>query len=218
MSNAKKKSSKKKTSAAKAPTAAANKKKSTSGPATASKKKSTKKKPSTAAASTGSATTRRKGETRYWLMKSEPGAYSITDLERDGREEWDGVRNYQARNFMRDEMAVGDEVLFYHSNATPSGVAGRARISREAAPDVTALDPESKYFDPKATNEEPRWYCVQVEHVETFAHTISLAQLKETKGLEEMAVLKRGQRLSIMPVTKQEYEIVRRLAAKTPAE
>jgi predicted RNA-binding protein with PUA-like domain len=105
---------------------------------------------------------------RHWLMKSEPESYSIADLERNGSTSWEGVRNYQARNFMRDDMRVGDPVLFYHSNASPPGVAGLARVSRESYPDHTSLDPGSPYFDPRATAAEPRWYMVDIEFVERF--------------------------------------------------
>jgi len=149
---------------------------------------------------------------KYWLMKSEPGAYSIDDLERDGSAPWTGVRNYQARNIMRDEMREGDGVLFYHSNAKPPGVAGIAQVSRESHPDHTALDPESSYHDPKATEEDPRWFLVDVEFVEKFDDVVPLRTLKETPGLEEMVVTKRS-RLSVQPVTREEFEIVRKLAA-----
>lgn len=147
---------------------------------------------------------------RYWLMKSEPGTYSIEDLRRDGRTHWDGVRNYQARNFMRDDMRVGDKVLFYHSNAKPPGVAGIAEVVCEAYPDHTARDPESRYFDPKASDEDPRWFMVDVAYVETFDHFVPLDTLRVTPGLEEMLVTKRS-RLSIQPVTEEEFQIVRRL-------
>ena len=108
---------------------------------------------------------------RNWLMKSEPGVYSIHDLRRDGRTGWEGVRNYQARNFLRDDAQPGDRVLFYHSNADPPGVAGLARIARAGYPDPTALDPDSDYFDPKASEADPRWYTVDVEFEEAFPAT-----------------------------------------------
>lgn len=147
---------------------------------------------------------------RYWLMKSEPSTYSIEDLRRDGRTGWEGVRNYQARNFMRDDMRPGDGVLFYHSNATPPGVAGIARVVRAGYPDETALDPASHYFDPKATPEEPRWYRVDIEFVEAFPELVPLAALHEVPGLENMLVTKKS-RLSVQPVTEAEFEIVRAL-------
>jgi predicted RNA-binding protein with PUA-like domain len=154
---------------------------------------------------------------KYWLMKSEPNVYSIQDLEREGRAEWDGVRNYQARNYMRDEMAVGDLVLFYHSNAKPPGVAGVARVCSESYPDPTQFDDESQYFDPKATKEKPRWMLVDVEHVETFDELLPLEVLKEhADELDGMMVIKRGIRFSVQPVEKAHFQKVLKLAgAKT---
>jgi predicted RNA-binding protein with PUA-like domain len=151
---------------------------------------------------------------RYWLIKSEPGTYSIDDLERDGATCWEGVRNYQARNMMRDEMRVGDLALFHHSSAKPAGVAGVARVCRESYPDDTAFDPESRYHDPKSSPDDPRWMMVDVEFVEKFPRVVSLEEMRGTKGLEEMPVLKRGMRLSVMPVTKAQFEIVRGLGRK----
>jgi predicted RNA-binding protein with PUA-like domain len=147
---------------------------------------------------------------RYWLMKSEPDSYSIDDLERDGRTSWEGVRNYQARNFMRDDMKPGDKVLFYHSGANPPGVAGLARVARSAYPDPTALDPRSDYHDPKATEEDPRWYMVDIEFVERFPSFVPIATLHDTPGLEEM-LINRKSRLSVQPVTRAELDIVTRL-------
>lgn len=140
--------------------------------------------------------------TRYWLMKSEPDVYSIDDLKRDGSTSWEGVRNYQARNFMRDEMKVGDLVLFYHSNAKPPGVAGLARVCREAHPDPTQFDPKSDYYDPKATRENPRWMLVDVEYVERFAALLPLESLKADADLEGMELLRKGSRLSVQRVEK----------------
>lgn len=148
---------------------------------------------------------------RYWLMKSEPDVYSLQDLKRDKTTWWDGVRNYQARNFMMKDMKLGDMVLFYHSSASPPGVAGLAKVSKEAAPDETALDPKSPYYDPKATPEKPIWHCVQVRYQKTFKNFIPLEQLRSTKGLEEMLVLKKGQRLSVLPVTAKEFKIIEKL-------
>jgi predicted RNA-binding protein with PUA-like domain len=150
----------------------------------------------------------------YWLMKVEPAAYTIEALERDGSTSWEGVRNYQARNFMRDEMKVGDPVLFYASNADPSGVVGLAKISRAAYPDKFAQQKGHEYHDPKATPENPIWYMVDIAFVERFPHVISLDTLKSTPGLEEMVVTKKGSRLSIQPVTKGEYDIVVKLGRK----
>ena len=151
---------------------------------------------------------------KHWLMKSEPDAYSIDDLKKEKCGLWDGVRNYQARNFMMNDMQVGDEVLFYHSNAKPPGVAGLATISKKAVPDVTAQDPKSKYYDAKASPEKPIWHCVEVAFKKKFKEEVSLTELKEKKGLEDMLLLKRGQRLSIQPVTKKEFDIVCRMAEK----
>ena len=150
---------------------------------------------------------------RCFVMKSEPYVYSFDQLLADGRTVWDGVRNYQARNFMRDQMKVGDEVLFYHSNAEPPGVVGIARVVREGYPDHTARDPNSKYYDPKASEEDPRWFMVDVEFVEKFDEIVSLDTLKSTPGLENMLVTKKS-RLSVQPVTEREFEIVRRLGRR----
>lgn len=148
---------------------------------------------------------------KYWLMKVEPNAYSIDDLRRDGETSWEGVRNYQARNLMRDEFSVGDMVLFYHSNADPTGVAGIAKVSRAGYPDHFALKKGHKYFDAKSSRDTPTWYMVDIRFVERFADTVSLTELKGTKGLEKMVVTQRGSRLSVQPATKKEFEIVRRL-------
>ncbi|MDZ4838154.1 MAG: EVE domain-containing protein [Candidatus Melainabacteria bacterium] len=148
----------------------------------------------------------------FWLFKSEPSVYSIDDLKRDKSTPWEGVRNYQARNFLRDTVKNGDLVLFYHSNAEPPGVAGIARIVKEGYFDPHAFDPKSKYFDEKSKKDNPAWYLVDVGFVEKFDQVISLPMLKGTKGLEEMMVTKRGARLSIQPVTKAEWDIVLKLA------
>ena len=155
----------------------------------------------------------RAGAPRAWLMKCEPAAYTIDDLKRDGTTSWEGVRNYQARNFMRD-MKLGDEVLFYASNADPSGVTGIAEISREAYPDPFALKKGHKYFDEKSTKEDPIWVSVELRFVEKFDEIVSLETLKNTKGLEEMVVTKKGSRLSIQPVTAGEFEIVAKLGRR----
>ena len=148
---------------------------------------------------------------QYWLMKSEPGTYSIDDLERDGETSWDGVRNYQARNFMRDEMREGDRVLFYHSNASPPGVAGVARVSREGHPDETAQDPSSDYHDPKATPDDPRWFMVDIRFVRKLPRLVPLAELKDDPALEDMVVTGRS-RLSVQPVDERHFEHVLRMA------
>ena len=147
-------------------------------------------------------------------MKCEPTAYTIDHLARDGSTCWEGVRNVQARNFMRDQMQVGDGVLFYASNADPSGVTGLATISRTGYPDHYAWKTGHKYFDPRSTKDTPVWYMVDIAFVERFGDTVSLASLKSTKGLEQMMVTKKGSRLSVQPVTKAEFDIVRRLGRK----
>lgn len=152
---------------------------------------------------------------RYWLMKCEPSAYSIGDLARDGETSWEGVRNFQARNFMRDDMRVGDAVLFYASNADPSGVSGLATVSKAAYPDHFAWKKAHKYFDARSTKDKPVWFMVDLGFVEQFRATVPLATLKATKGLEEMKVVQKGSRLSVQPVTKKEYDIVVRLGRKT---
>jgi predicted RNA-binding protein with PUA-like domain len=143
----------------------------------------------------------------YWLMKSEPDAFSIDDLARRGREHWDGVRSFQARNNMR-AMKVGDRAFFYHSSTHPPGVAGISEIVREAYPDHTAWDPSSKYFDPSSNPEKPRWYMVDVAFVEKFPRLVTLEELKRTPGLEDMPVTQRGMRLSVQPVSETHWQIV----------
>ncbi len=147
-------------------------------------------------------------------MKCEPGAYTIDDLERDGRTSWEGVRNYMARNYMRDDMQVGDRVLFYASNAKPSGVTGLAAIVRAAYPDKFATTKGHTYFDPSASADKPIWYMVDIGFIANFRGTVPLETLKSTKGLEKMMVTQKGSRLSIQPVTPSEYDIVVRLARR----
>jgi len=149
--------------------------------------------------------------TKYWLMKSEPDVYSIDTLESEGKTHWEGVRNYQARNFMRDEMSIGDQVLFYHSNTKPPGVVGLAEVCSEPYPDFTAWDKKSPYFDPKTDPESPRWMMVDVAYKETFKRLVTLDELKEHPDLEEMLVIRRGMRLSVQPVDKDHFDTVLRL-------
>ena len=151
---------------------------------------------------------------RYWLMKCEPEAYTIERLERDGTAGWEGVRNYQARNFMRDEMQVGDGVLFYASNADPSGVTGLAEITKAGYPDPFQFKKGHDYYDEKASTDKPLWYTVDIGFVERFPAVVPLETLKATPGLEDMMVTKKGSRLSVQPVGKAEYEIVVRLGRK----
>jgi predicted RNA-binding protein with PUA-like domain len=147
-------------------------------------------------------------------MKCEPAAYTIDDLERDGRTAWEGVRNYQARNFMRDEMREGDPVLFYASNADPSGVTGLAVITRAGYPDHFAWKKGHTYFDEGSTADAPQWYMVDIGFVERFPAVVSLDTLKATPGLEKMMVTQKGSRLSVQPVTPAEYDIVVRLGRR----
>ena len=150
-------------------------------------------------------------EARCWLVKTEPGSYSIDDLQRDGRTAWTGVRNYQARNLMRDRMAAGDPVLFYHSSVEPPGVVGIARVVGSAYPDPTALDPKSDYFDEKASPEDPRWYLVDIEFVEKLPRMVTLAEIRETKALADMPLVNRS-RLSVQPVERAEFDLILRMA------
>ena len=145
-------------------------------------------------------------------MKSEPDVYSIDNLAKDTTTPWEGVRNYQARNFMMNEMSPGDEVLFYHSNAEPPGVAGLAKVCGKAAPDQTQFDKRSEVFDPKATQEKPRWFCVEVKFVKKFKNLVSLSSIKSSKALVKMVLVQKGSRLSIQPVTAVEFEIIKKMA------
>lgn len=148
---------------------------------------------------------------QYWLMKSEPDVYSIDDLEADGKTHWDGVRNYQARNFMRDDMKKGDLVLYYHSNANPPGVVGVAEIVKEGYPDHTARDPDSHYYDEKATEEDPRWFMVDIRFVEKLPRMVPLSEIKDEPGLQDMVLVNRS-RLSVQPVEEDEFEHVLAMA------
>ena len=147
-------------------------------------------------------------EPKYWLFKSEPSAYSFDDLvnEEDRTAEWDGVRNYQARNFMRDDMKVGDRVLFYHSSSKPTAVVGTARIVREAYPDATAWDPNDKHYDPKSTPGETVWTVVEIQAEEPLANPVTLQAVKANPKLKDMLLIRKGQRLSIQPVTREEFD------------
>ncbi|WP_085215317.1 EVE domain-containing protein [Methylomagnum ishizawai] len=146
----------------------------------------------------------------YWLMKSEPGEFGIDDLERrpGQTEPWDGVRNYQARNMMRDQMQPGDRVFFYHSNCEQPGIVGLAEIARAAYPDPTAFDPEHKHYDPKSRPEQPAWLMVDVRFVRKLKRTLTLAELKERPELDGLALLRRGNRLSILPVSPEQWDFI----------
>lgn len=150
---------------------------------------------------------------RYWLMKSEPDTYGIDDLEKAGKPAmWEGCRNYTVRNFFRDEMSDGDLAFFYHSNANPSGIVGTMRIVGNAYPDPTQFDPSSDYYDPKSPRDNPRWLLRDVSFIEKFPRILSLAELKTIPGLEQMLVVRKGQRLSVMPVSESEWKIVNEVA------
>ncbi len=142
---------------------------------------------------------------KYWLVKSEPDAYSIDDLERDGREMWDGIRNYQSRNTMRDDMKIGDQVFFYHSSCKEPGIVGIARVASEPYPDPTQFDKNSKYFDPKSDKDNPRWCLVDVEFVRKTKRNVTLGEIKAQKSLDDMILTRKGNRLSIMPVSKKHW-------------
>lgn len=144
---------------------------------------------------------------RYWLMKSEPGVFSIHDLEACKITCWEGVRNYQARNFMRDDMKRGDGVLIYHSSADPSGIAGLAEVVREGYPDHTAFDPDNEYYDPKNDPARPAWYRVDVKFTRACPRIIPLSRLRKIPGLKKMALL-RHSRLSVQPVSPREWRII----------
>jgi predicted RNA-binding protein with PUA-like domain len=147
---------------------------------------------------------------QYWLMKSEPDTFSIDDLcQRPGStEHWDGVRNYQARNMMRDQMKLGDQVFFYHSNCAEPGIVGIMEVVREGYPDFKAFDPSDPHFDPKSTSDNPRWFMVDVTYVRRLARTLMLKELKEQAELADLALVRRGNRLSIMPVTKAQWDFI----------
>jgi len=148
---------------------------------------------------------------KHWLMKSEPDAYSIDDLERDGREMWDGIRNYQARNMMRDDMKIGDEIFFYHSNCKEPGIVGIARVASEPYPDPTQFDKKSKYFDSKSDKDNPRWCLVDVEFIRKTKRNLTLTEIKAVKSLDDMILTRKGNRLSIMPVSKKHWNRILRL-------
>jgi len=149
----------------------------------------------------------------YWLMKSEPNEFSIDDLKNKPArtEHWDGVRNYQARNMMRDQMKIGDQVFFYHSNCETPGIIGIAKVVREGYPDFTAFDPKDPHYDPKSDPDNPRWHMVDVKYVRKLKRTISLKELKEISALSEMPLVRKGNRLSVMPVSTQQWQYILKL-------
>lgn len=150
---------------------------------------------------------------QYWLMKSEPGEFSINDLKRIGEEPWSGVRSYQARKYMREEMKVGDSVLFYHSSCAVPGVYGLARVSHPAEPDKSQFDTKSPYYDPKSRREAPRWYGVRVEFVQKFAKPVTLAAMRAERALKDLFIFKNG-RLSVGPVGEREYRRIVKMAGE----
>jgi predicted RNA-binding protein with PUA-like domain len=153
---------------------------------------------------------------KYWLMKSEPDVFSIEDLanNKDQTTYWDGVRNYQARNFMRDEMKVGDKVIFYHSNTKPPAAVGVCEIVKEAYPDFTAFDPEDPHFDPKSDKGNPRWYMVDIKLEKIFDRPVSLSEIKENPKLQDMKLVQKGNRLSVMPIKKSEFDEIVKMSKK----
>ena len=150
----------------------------------------------------------------YWLLKSEPDTYSIADLKKEKKAEWDGVRNYKARNYMRDEMKKGDYIFFYHSNTKVPGIVGKAKVSKESHPDPTQFDTKSKYYDPKASPEKPRWFLVEVQYHSTLKQKVSLSTLRKyaTKELKNFPLLQKGNRLSILPLSKEEWNFIETLS------
>ena len=155
-----------------------------------------------------------KTERRYWLFKTEPTSFSFDDLMKAPKRttSWDGVRNYQARNMLRDEIKPGDMVFVYHSSADPTGIAGIAEVVRGGYPDPTALDPKDHHYDPKSKPDAPSWYLVDIRGVKALPRLITLDELRKVKGLEKMVLLQRGSRLSVQPVRPEEWEIISRLA------
>lgn len=150
----------------------------------------------------------------YWLIKSEPDCYSINDFAKDKKTAWTGIRNYQARNYMRDHMKVGDLVLFYHSSIDPKAVVGIAEVVSKSHPDITALDKKDDHYDPKATKDNPIWYCVDVKFLEKFSNPVTLGHIKIDPSLKGIEVAKQGSRLSVQPVSKAHFERISVLGKK----
>jgi len=146
----------------------------------------------------------------YWLMKSEPEVFSIADLKNNPNktDHWDGVRNYQARNMMRDQMKKGDQIFFYHSNCPEPGIVGIMKVIRESYPDFTAFDPKDPHYDPKSDPDNPRWFMVDVRYMRTLKRTITLQELKPHRQLADMPLVRRGNRLSVMPVTESQWKFI----------
>jgi predicted RNA-binding protein with PUA-like domain len=155
-------------------------------------------------------------EKKYWLVKTEPETFSIADLAKEPKKttRWDGVRNYQARNFMRDEMKLGDRVLFYHSSTDTPAIVGVAKVARESYPDSTAWDAKNDHYDEKSTPDNPRWFMVDLQLEQTFAKPLSLEQLRGVESLAKMELLRKGNRLSVQPVREAEFNTILKLAGK----
>lgn len=188
-----------------------------SAPEAKAKSKATTKSPASKTTKPkAESTTANKSSGNYWLLKSEEEVFSIQDLAKAPKKTtyWDGVRNYQARNFLRDSFKLGDLIFFYHSNSEPSAIAGIAEVVKEGYPDHTAFDPDDVHFDPKSDKAKPTWYMIDVRHVETFKKPLPLELLRQIPGLSEMALLQKGSRLSVQPVTAKEWKIITDLAAK----
>jgi predicted RNA-binding protein with PUA-like domain len=151
---------------------------------------------------------------QYWLLKSEPDCYSFEDLRKDGSTSWTGVRNYQARNFLRDSMQSGDLAFFYHSSADPAAIVGICQIEGEPFPDDTALDPEDDHYDPKHTPDKPTWYARTVKYVEPLSRVMAIQDLRTIKGLDAMVLLQKGSRLSVQPVSETEWKTIIATATK----
>jgi predicted RNA-binding protein with PUA-like domain len=148
----------------------------------------------------------------YWLMKSEPEVFSFADLKKAGATRWEGVRNYQARNLLRDSIALGDGVLFYHSSAEPPGVAGLAKVSKKGYPDPSQFERKSEYYDPDSKKDEPRWYAVDIAYDRPLGRFVSLPELRQTKGLAKMVLLNKS-RLSVQPVSAEEWALIVAMAS-----
>ena len=152
--------------------------------------------------------------TKYWLVKSEPDIYSIQKLQNEKKKTtyWDGVRNYQARNYLRDEMKLNDLVLFYHSNADPNAVVGICKVVKEGYPDFTAFNPKNKHYDPQSDKESPAWFMIDLKLVEIFSKPVTLKDIKDNSKLKDMKLVQRGNRLSVMPVTAKEFSEIKKMS------
>ena len=161
-----------------------------------------------------------KTSTQYWLLKTEPETFSIDDLRKSPGQTtcWDGVRNYQARNLLRDQMKLGDRVLVYHSSTDPTAVVGMAKIVKEGYPDHTAWDKKSDHYDPDSTKDNPRWYMVDIQLERVFERPVTLAELRRVPALKQMELLRKGSRLSVQPVRKEEFEVILKLSGRSNDE